>query len=67
MLRIVKVLNNPRYVCCIDGIQVNGKRHRQFFATEKEARRALKELDIQIKREGEAGLERVGCRPYPGG
>jgi integrase len=56
MLRIVKVTNNPRYTFCIDGVQVNGKRHRQFFATEKQARRALKELDIQIKREGEAGL-----------
>ena len=56
MLRIVKVPNNPRYVCCIDGVVVNGKRRRQFFATEKEARRALKELDIQIRREGEAGL-----------
>jgi integrase len=56
MLRIVKVTNNPRYAFCVDGVQVNGKRRRQFFATEKEARRALKELDIQIRREGEAGL-----------
>lgn len=56
MLRIVKVSNNPRYVCCIDGLIVAGKRRRQFFATEREARRALKELDIQIRREGEAGL-----------
>lgn len=56
MLRIVKLSNNPRYACCLDGLVVDGKRRRQFFRSEKEARRAMRELDIQIRREGEAGV-----------
>jgi integrase len=56
MLHIVPIKNNARYCCCIDGLRVNGRRKRIFFATLKEAKAELKRLDIQIKCEGEAGL-----------
>jgi integrase len=56
MLRIVPISNSNYYTCYIDGIKVNGKRQRRFFATEKEAKLELRKLEIQLRREGEQGL-----------
>ena len=56
MLRIVPISNSKFYSCYIDGINVNGKRQRRFFATEKEAKIELRKLEIQLRREGEQGF-----------
>jgi hypothetical protein len=56
MLRIVPISNSKFYSCYIDGIKINGKRQRRFFATEKEAKLELRKLEIQVRREGEQGF-----------
>ncbi|MGA8660454.1 MAG: tyrosine-type recombinase/integrase [Chthoniobacterales bacterium] len=56
MLRIVPISNSKFYSCYIDGIKINGKRQRRFFASEKEAKIELRKLEIQLRREGEQGL-----------
>jgi hypothetical protein len=40
----------------LDGLKVNGKRKRLFFATEAEAKEALKKWDRRIRKEGEDAL-----------
>jgi hypothetical protein len=55
-LRILPYNGNRGYHYYLDGLKVNGKRKRLFFATEAEAKEELKKWDRRIRKEGEDAL-----------
>jgi integrase len=55
-LRILPYNGNRDYHYYLDGLKVNGKRKRLFFATEAEAKEELKKWDRRIRKEGEDAL-----------
>ena len=55
-LRILPYNGNRGYHYYLDGLKVNGKRKRLFFATEAEAKEELKKWDKRIRKEGEDAL-----------
>jgi integrase len=56
-LRIVPINWHPRYKYSIGGLRVNGKRKRLFFETEAAAQAELRNLQIKVRRQGQAGLD----------
>jgi integrase len=55
-LRIVEYRHSATAKYVIEGVRVNGKRQRKFFATEKDAEKELERIKVKQRREGENAL-----------